>query len=127
MPLASACPISLPLLEPGAHIHFAIHCPSAGEILSGIIRLSNAAIEFTETAVAMSDKRAHAVSFGEPQCLFVGGCAVFGIEAIVTGCYIAEKSMCVRREARLAPRGFKGAIAEAARVIEPAQQQTGVA
>ena len=57
----------------------------------------------------------------------VVGCAAFGIEPVGMGRDVAEQVQRMGREARLAPRGFDRAIAQAPRLVEPAEQQTGAA
>ena len=98
---------------------------AAVEILAGVLRLADAVVELTQAEVAVGDERAHAVQLGECQRLPVVSCAAFGIELVWMGCHIAEKSQRMGREARLALSGFNRATAQAPRLVEPAEQQTG--
>ena len=86
---------------------------------------ADAAVELAQAEVAVGDKRTHAVRLGERQRLPVVGCAAFGIEPVGMGRHIAEQSQRMGRKAGLALRGFNRAIAQAPRLVEPAEQQTG--
>ena len=87
--------------------------------------LAGAAVELAQAEVAVGDERTHAARFGECQRFAVVGHASFGIEPVRMGRDVAEQVQRMGREAGLALRGFNRAIAEAPRLVEPAEQQTG--
>ena len=116
---ASACS-SQKLMSISRYIVIAV-----GEILAGVLRLAGAAVELAQAEVAVGDERAHAVQLGECQRLPVVGRAAFGIELVRMARDVAEQVQRMGRKAGLAPRGFNRAIAQAPRLVEPAEQQTG--
>src|SRR5271166_415176 len=87
--------------------------------------LADAAGELAQAEMAVGDQRAHPVQSGECQRLPVVGGPVFGIEPVGMGRDVAEQAQRMGPEARLAPRGFDRTIAQAPRLVEPAEKQTG--
>jgi len=63
--IAKAYHVGLSLLEPKAHVHFAIHCDRGREIPSGVLRLTAAVIEPAQAEVAMGNEWAHPVALGD--------------------------------------------------------------
>src|SRR5882724_3905551 len=94
-------------------------------MLAGLLRLANASAKRAEAKVAVGDEWAHAEHLSEGQRPSVVGCAAFGIEPAGIGSDVAEKVQRMGLKAGLALSGFNRAIAQAPRIIEPAEQQTG--
>src|SRR5215468_6362198 len=94
-------------------------------MLAGLLRLADALAKRAEAKVAVGDERAHAVRLREGQRPSVVCCAAFSIEPAGMGCDVTEKVQRMGGKAGLALSGFNRAIAEAPRIIEPTEQQTG--
>src|ERR1700719_1377390 len=115
------------LLEPEIHAHLAVHRARGAQILARVLGLPDASLELRQTQAAVSDQRAHAMPLGEYQRLPVVSSAAFGIELVWMGCRVAEKPERMGREARLSLSGFQRSTAEAARFVDPAEQEAGAA
>src|SRR2546426_8751806 len=72
----------LRLLQPGPHVHLAVHRRSGREVWLGFLSLARPAVEPTQTEMAMGGKRAHALFLSESHGLPVGGFGFFGIHGI---------------------------------------------
>ncbi len=94
-------------------------------MLSGLLALAGAPVELAEAEVAVGDERAHAARLGERQRLAVVGLAALGIEPVGMGRDVAEQVQRMGREPGVRRRGFERAVAQAPRLVEPAEQQTG--
>ena len=92
---------------------------------SRLLVLAGAPVELAEAEVAVGDERAHAARLGERQCLAVVGLAALGIEAVGMGRDVAEQVQRMGREPWSTRREFDRAVAQASRLVEPAEQQTG--
>ena len=112
---------------PKAHVHFAIYSHRVHEILSGVLRLTAAAIELAQPEMAMGDEWTHPVQLGERQRCSVMGRAGFGIEQVLMGRDVPEQTVGMSRKTGLAPRGCNRARAQAPCFIEPTEQQTRAA
>ena len=75
--------------------------------------------------MAVGDERAHAARLGEGQRLAVVGLAALGIEPIGMGRDVAEQMQRMGREPGLGLIGFDRPVAQAPRLVEPAEQQAG--
>ena len=87
-------------------------------------RLPVRRVQLAEAEVAVGDERAHAARLGEGQRLAVVGLAALGVEPVGMGRDVAEQVQRMGREPGVTRRGFDRAVAQAARVVEPAEQQT---
>ena len=90
-----------------------------------LLALAGAPVELAEAEVAVGDERAHAARLGERQRLAVVGLAALGIEPVGMGRDVAEQVQRMGREPGVTRRGFDRAVAQAPRLVEPAEQQTG--
>src|SRR5439155_12222146 len=118
-------PSSQPLLKPEIHAHLAVARRRGGQILPRVLRLADAVVELGQAEMTVCDERAHAVQLGECKRLPVVGCAAFGIEFFGMGRDVPQQLQRMGRKARLALRGFNGTTAQATRLVEPAEQETG--
>ena len=94
-------------------------------MLAALLPLASAPIELAEAEVAVGDERAHAARLGEGQRLAVVGLAALGVEPVGMGRDVAEQVQRVGREPGVTRRGFDRAVAQAPRLVEPTEQQTG--
>ncbi len=97
------------------------------EVVLRLLALAGSPVELAEAKVAVGEERAHAARLGEGQGLAVVGLAGLGIEPVGMGRDVAEQVQRMGREPGLRRRGFDGAVAQAPRLVEPAEQQTGSA
>ena len=91
----------------------------------GLLALAGAPVELAEAEVAVGDEGAHAARLGERQRLAVVGLAALGIEPVGMGRDVAEQVQRMGREPGVRRRGFDRAVAQAPRLVEPAEQQSG--
>ncbi len=75
--------------------------------------------------MAVRDKGPHAAGLGQRQRLAVVGLAAFVIEPVGMGRDVPEQVQRMGREAGARRSDFDGAVAQAPRLVEPAEQQTG--
>ncbi len=94
-------------------------------MLPRLLALARAQVELAEAEVAVGDEGAHAARLGERQRLAVVSLAALGIELVGMGCDVAEQVQRMGREPGVTRRGFDRAVAQAPRLVEPAEQQTG--
>ena len=73
----------------------------------------------------MGDEGPHAARLGERQRLAVVGLAALGIEPVGMGRDVAEQVQGMGRVPGVRRRKFDRAVAQAPRLVEPAEQQTG--
>ena len=88
-------------------------------------RLAGAPVELAEAEVAVGDEGPHAARLGERQRLAVVGLAALGIEPVGMGRDVAEQVQRMGREPGVRRRIFDRAVAQAPRLVEPAEQQSG--
>jgi hypothetical protein len=84
--------------------------------------LARAPVELAEAEVAVGDERAHAARLCEGQRLAVVGLAALGVEPVRMGRDVAEQVQSVGGEPGMTWRGFKRAVGDAARFVEPAEE-----
>ena len=94
-------------------------------MLLGLLALARAPVELAEAEVAVGDERAHAARLGERQRLAVVGLAALGVEPVGMGRDVAEQVQRMGREPRVRRGILERAVAQAPRLVEPAEQQTG--
>ena len=94
-------------------------------MLASLVLLPRAPGELAEAEVTVGDERAHAARLGEGQRLAVVGLAALGVEAVGMGRDIAEQVDRMGRVPGLRRRGFDRTVAQAPRVLEPAEPHTG--
>jgi len=75
--------------------------------------------------VAVGDEWAHAPRLGERQRLTVLGFAALGVEPVGMDRDVAEQVQRVGREAGVTRRGCERAVAQALRLVEPTEEETG--
>ena len=114
----------LPPAPARTHAHLAVHRRRRGEMLLRLLALARAPVELAEAEVAVGDEGAHAARLGERQRLAVMGLAALGIEPVGMGRDVAEQVQRMGREPGVALRGFERAVAQAPRLVEPAEHQT---
>jgi hypothetical protein len=68
------------------HVHVLVQFRRSNCIFAGVLRLTDAIVEFPQAEATVGDKRTHAVQFGESQSLLVVSCAACGIELVWMGC-----------------------------------------
>ena len=90
-----------------------------------LLALARAPVELAEAEVAVGDEGAHATRLGERQRLAVVGLAALGIEPVGMGRDIAEQAQSMGCDPRLTRGGFDCAVAQAPRLVELAEQQSG--
>ena len=74
--------------------------------------------------MAVGDERAHAARLGEGQRLAIVGLAAVGVEPVGMGRDVAEQMQRMGCEPGVIRRELDSAIAQAPRLVEPAEQQT---
>ena len=75
--------------------------------------------------MAVGHEGAHAPWLGERQRLTVLGLAALGVEPVGMGRDVAEQVQRMRREAGVTRRGCERAVAQALRLVEPTEEETG--
>ena len=75
--------------------------------------------------MAVGDERTHAAGLGQGERLAVVGLAALGIEAVGMGRDVAEQVERIGREPGVRQRISDRAVAQAPRLVEPAEQQSG--
>ena len=93
-------------------------------MLLRLLALAGAPVELAEAEVAVGDEGPHAARLGERQRLAVVGLAALGVEPVGIGRDVAEQVQRMGREPGMT-RIFDRALAQAPRLVEPAEQQTG--
>ena len=88
-------------------------------------RLPVAPRELAEAEMAVGDERAHAARLGQRQRFAVVGLGALGIEPVGMGRDVAEQVQRMGREPGVRRRIFERAVAQAPRLVEPAEQQSG--
>ena len=91
----------------------------------GLLALAGAPVERAEAEVAVGDEGSHAARLGQRQRLAVAGLAALGVEPVGMGRDVAEQVLSMGCGPRASRRGFDGALAQAPRLVEPAEQQIG--
>src|ERR1700675_3774348 len=117
--------LPLHLFEPEAHVHLAVHRCCGSEVLPRLIAPARAPVELPKAEMAVGDEGAHAARLGQRQRLAVVDLAAFGIEPVGMGRDIAKQMQAKDREPGVTRRGFARAVAQAPRLVEPAEQETG--
>src|SRR2546428_130320 len=79
---SQAAQLLLRLLQPGPHVHRAVHRRGGRAVFAGVLPLACAPVELAEAEVAVGDERAHAELVGEGHGLPVGGFGLLGIRGI---------------------------------------------
>jgi hypothetical protein len=101
----------------------AVHRGRGGEVVVGLLALARATGELAEPEVAaVGDQRAHAARLGEGQRLAVVGLAALGVEPVGMSRDVAEQGLSMGRDPGVTRRGFDHAVAQAPRLVEPAEQ-----
>src|SRR5437879_7037849 len=77
-PLSEAAHRRFRVLQPGTHVHRAVHRRGGREVFSGFLTLAQPSVELPEAEVAVGDERAHAQFVGEGHSLLVGGFSLLG-------------------------------------------------
>jgi hypothetical protein len=102
-----------------------VHRRRGGEVLLRLLVLLRAPVELGEAEVAVGDEGAHLAWLSERQSLKIVAFATRGVEPVGMGRDVAEQVQRMGRETGLRRRAFDCAMAEALRLGEPAEQQTG--
>src|SRR4029453_6483929 len=74
----------------------------------------------------VSDEGAHSPWLGERQRLMVVSLAAVGVEPVGMHREVAEQVQRMGREAGVTRRGCERAVAQALRLVEPTEEETGV-
>jgi hypothetical protein len=74
--------------------------------------------------MAVGDERAHAARLGQRQRPAIVGLAALGVEPMGVGRDVAEQVLSMGRVPGLRRRRLDRAVAQAPRLVEPAEQQT---
>jgi hypothetical protein len=90
-----------------------------------LLALARSPVELAEAEVAMGDERSHAARLGQRQRLEVMGLAALGVEPVGMGRDVAEQVQSMGRVPGLTRGGSDCAVAQAPRLVEPAEQQCG--
>src|SRR5262249_30907553 len=117
--------LSLRLLQPVRHPHLAVHRRRGGDVFASLLPLVRSPVKPAQTEMAMGHERAHAARFGERQGLAIVNRAAVGVEAVGQGGDVAQQMLSRGRVARMMLRGFDRELAQASRLVEPPEYQTG--
>ena len=94
-------------------------------MLLRLLLLAGAPVELAEAQVAVGDERAHAAGLGECPRLAIVGRSALGVESVGMGRDVAEQVLRMGRGPGVRRRIFDRAVAQASRLVEPAEQQSG--
>src|SRR5262245_31005523 len=115
----------LRLPQPVRHTHLAIHRRSGAEMLPSLIAPIRAVVELAEAEVAVGDQGAHATRLSEGQRFAIVTFTACGVEPVGMSCDVAQQVQRMGRAPRLTRTSFDCTVAEALRLTDLAEEQTG--
>src|SRR6266849_3300596 len=118
-------PHLLPLLQPEAHAHFAVHRRRSSEKLMRLLALAGAPVELGEAKMAVRLERAHAELLGEGRALAVLGGGLVDLAAIAMRRELAEETVRMRLVAapRVGARDLEETAGKRARLVNATDEE----